>query len=104
MRLMLPDPFRDQSSVLSRGQRTLGPPASAEHELPRDAVSRREVVIDRVAGLLCQLEANRPTGLLLPDRSPIERVPVGRDLLDLERDDIATATRTVAGWRELVYL
>ena len=68
-----------------------------EQELARLLVGSTDVVINRLPGLLGHLEANRLTGLLLPDRGPIEGVSTGGNILDLESDNIATAQFAIDG-------
>jgi hypothetical protein len=46
---------------------------------------------------LGQLELHRATCLLLPDCSPVCRIATRRNVIDLERDDIATAQLAVDG-------
>ena len=56
-----------------------------------------EVNVDRLSGLLGDLELNWPAGLSLPNRGPVDRVAVWRNILDLEADDIASSELAVHG-------
>ena len=71
-----------------------------EQEFARLLAGSTDVVINRLPGLLGHLEANRLTGLLLPDRGPIEGVSTGGNILDLERDNIATTQFAIDGTTE----
>ena len=62
-----------------------------KQEFARLLAGGTDVVINRLPGLLGHLEPNRVTGLLLPDRRPIEGVSAGGNIFDLEGDNIATA-------------
>jgi hypothetical protein len=48
-----------------------------------------KVVVNCLAGLLCYFELNRPTSFLLPDDCSVQGVPVGRQVIDLDGDNIA---------------
>ena len=45
--------------------------------------------------MLGHLESNRPAGLLLADRCTVDRMSMRRNVLDLDRDDIAPAQLAV---------
>jgi hypothetical protein len=70
----------------------LTPTAPAdEQELAGFLASETNVIIDRLSGLLRQLEPNRPSGLLLPYGRAIGSVAVRSNILDLEGDDMSVA-------------
>jgi hypothetical protein len=56
-----------------------------------------EIVVDSRAGLVCQLEACRPAGFLLPDGSSVQGIAAGCDVIDAERNDVTTAQLAVNG-------
>jgi hypothetical protein len=68
-----------------------------EQELTRLLAGSTDVVINRLPGLLGHLEPNRLTGLLLPDRRPIEAVSTGGNILDFEGDNLATTQFAIDG-------
>jgi hypothetical protein len=63
----------------------------AEQELTRLLAGSTDVVINRLPSLLGHLEPNGLSGLLLPNRRPVEGVSTGGNIFDLERDDVTTA-------------
>ena len=63
--------------------------AAGEHEFAGLLGGRSHVIVDRLAGLFCQLEPDGLPGLFLSDRGPIDCIPTRSDILDLEGDDIA---------------
>jgi hypothetical protein len=46
-------------------------------------------IVDRLPRLLRQLKPDGPTGLLLPHRGAIDRIPAGGNVLDPKCDDVA---------------
>ncbi len=68
-----------------------------EQRMPRLPRPGPQVGIDRLAGLVSQLEADRPAGLPLAHRGAVERVAVGGDVLDPQGDDITPAQLAVQG-------
>src|SRR3981189_1908481 len=71
------DPARDEAGVLPRGHALPRAMSPDEQEFARLLAGGTNVVINRLPGLLGHLESNRLTGLLLPDRRPIEGVSAG---------------------------
>jgi hypothetical protein len=69
---------------------TLTAPAD-EQILARLLVGGANVIIDRLADLVGQLEADRTTCLPLPHGGAVGGVAVRRDVLDLDGDDITAA-------------
>jgi hypothetical protein len=47
-------------------------------------------IIDRLAGLFTQFKSHRPPSLFLPHRCTIRCLPARSDILDPDRDDVAT--------------
>src|SRR5215469_332606 len=68
-----------------------------EQEFPQLLAGSMDVVINRLPRLLTHLKPNRLTGLLLPDRRPIEGVSTGGNILDPEGNNIATAQFAIDG-------
>jgi hypothetical protein len=63
--------------------------AAGEHKFAGLLGGVPQVIINSLAGLFRQLESGGLSGLLLPDRGPIDRIYARRDVLDLEGDEIA---------------
>src|SRR6516225_4374131 len=91
------DPFTDEAGVLPGGEATRFAAAAREQELPRPPSLQLEVVIDRLPGLLGDLEPDWPPGLPLSDSRSVERVTVRRHVLYADGDDVAAAQLTVDG-------
>ena len=62
---------------------------ATKQKLARFLASGFDVIIDGLPRLLCQLKPDGPTGLLLPYRRAIDRIPARRNVLDPKCDDIA---------------
>src|SRR5258708_37273089 len=71
--------------------------APAEQEFAGLRAGNSEILVNGLPRLLCQLETDRATGLLLADRCSIECVAVGGHVIDAHRDDIAAAQFAVDG-------
>ena len=54
-----------------------------------------KIFVYRLPRLLCQLEANRSTRLLLTDAGSIKRATIGRDITDAQRNEIAASQLAV---------
>ncbi|SRR6266404_4640922 len=85
------DPLRHETGVLPSCHALPRATSSGEQEFAGLLVSRTDVVIDCLPGLLGHLEPDRLPGLLLSDRRPIDGVPTRGNILDLESDDITIA-------------
>src|SRR6185312_12519243 len=91
------NPVGDQSSVLPGCQTPTQRMSTGEQELARLFTDGLEIVVDCLAGLLGQFEPHGLPSLLLADCRPIDCIPAGRNVLDLERRDITTAQLAVDG-------
>ena len=68
-----------------------------EHELIRRFTASPQVFIDSLAGLLSQFKPDGLPCLPLADGGPISRMAVGRDILDLQRNDITGSELAIDG-------
>src|ERR1700730_6026391 len=89
------DPSGDQAGILPCRDAPASSTAAAEQEVSRFSTGGADVVVDCLAGMLGDLESNRQPGLLLADRCTGGRISMRRNVLDLERDDIATTQLAV---------
>src|SRR5450631_1263465 len=83
------NPLGNEPCVLSRRDAPSRTAPAGEHEFARLLGSRSHIIVDRLAGLFSQLEPYRLSRLFLSNCGTIDCVPTGRDILDLEGDDIA---------------
>ena len=86
-----------KSRVLPRGQVRIGAAPAGEQALAGAAARGPQVVVERVARHLGQLEADGPAGLALADSGAVDGVAVGRHVIDAQRDQIAAAQLAVDG-------
>src|SRR3984893_2541584 len=91
------DPIGDQTGILTRRHALPRPSMSAEQELARFLAGGSQVVVNGLPGLLGDFEPDRNARLFLPDGGAIDGVSMGRDVVDLESHDIATAQLAVDG-------
>lgn len=84
------DPLLHQSSILPCRQ-AASIASTCEQELTRLASRQAQVLIERLSGLVSQLEPNWPAGLLLPDGRPVHRVSTRGDVIDANGNNIAAA-------------
>src|SRR5258707_9761385 len=82
------DPARDKPSVLSGGHGAVATATTAEEKFTGFLSGSFDVVVDGLPCLLGQLKPDWPTGLLLPYRRTIDRVPTRRHVLDPKCDHI----------------
>jgi hypothetical protein len=54
-----------------------------------------KIFVYRLPRLLCRLEANRSTRLLLTDAGSVKRVTIGRDITNAQRNEIAASQLAV---------
>jgi len=90
------DPLADEAGVLTCREATTVA-ATGEQKFAGLPMGHSEILVDGLPRLLCQLETDRATGLLLADRCSIECVAVGH-VIDAHRDDIA-ARAICCRWR-----
>ena len=62
---------------------------ATEQKFARLLTSGFDLIVDGLSRLLRQLKPDGSTGLLLPHRGAIDRVPARCDVLDPKSDDIA---------------
>src|SRR5215471_5440589 len=91
------DPFADETSILPSSQMPIGATPALEQALTRFPPARSEIVVERLPCELSQLEADRPTRFPLPVRRPVDRVPVGRNIVHTEGGEVAAAQLAVDG-------
>src|SRR5262245_55032381 len=91
------NPFTEKTSVLSGRQASVRPTPTGKQIVAWFLACSLHVVVDGLPRCLGQLEPHRATRFLLPDRSPVSRISTRRNVIDLERDDIATAELAVDG-------
>ena len=75
----------------------IGAAAAGEQALPCFAVARSQIVVQRVPSDLRQLEPDRPARLSLANVGAVDGVPVGRHVIDAQRDEIAAPQLAVDG-------
>src|SRR6516165_12658188 len=64
---------------------------------PRFLVGCRQILIDRLPGLLGELESYRPTGLSLAHGCPLYCMAVGGDVIDPDGDQVTSSQLAVDG-------
>ncbi len=87
----------DETSILACRQVLIGAATAWEQALAEPSAADAKVVVERLPGHFRQLEANRPTGLPLPDVGAVNRVAVGGHVIDAESDEIAAAQSAIDG-------
>jgi hypothetical protein len=63
--------------------------AALEQKIAGTLPARRKVLVSRLARLLSNLKPDRPTGFALPNGGTVDRITMGRDVLDLEAHQVA---------------
>jgi hypothetical protein len=81
------DPLRQQASILAGGEAAAFAAAAMEQEIARTRSGCREVIVNRLASLLSNLEPDRPTRLVLPNGRAVDRVAIWCDILDVRRQN-----------------
>src|SRR5215475_7861358 len=90
-------PFREKPSILA-GRHALAVTLSArEQRFAWLLTGGSEVVIDRLAGLIRELELDRLSRLLLPHHCAIDCIAIRSNILDLQGDDVATTKLAING-------
>jgi hypothetical protein len=84
----------DEARILSCRQVTGIIGAASKQRLPRTSSRMPNVGVDRLS-VLGDFELHRPPGLLLPNRRTVERVAVGRHVVEAHGHHIATAQLAV---------
>jgi hypothetical protein len=83
------DPLRQQAGILAGGEATTLAATATKEEVAGSLLSRRNVLIDRLARLLGDLESDRKTGLVLPNGRTVDSIAMWCDVFDLEPHDVA---------------
>src|SRR6516162_8731841 len=91
------NPFCDEPPILPCCHGLTNPPAAGEQKMAWHLAGRLEVVVNGLARLLRQLEADWTPGLSLAHRRTSERVSVRGNVFDLHRDDIAASQLAING-------
>src|SRR5450759_140627 len=91
------NPLGDEPRILPRRHAPYRTSSADKQGFTGLLTSSPYVVVDRLAGLLRQFEFDGLSGLLLSHRRSIEGIPARRNVLDLERNDIAATQLAVDG-------
>ncbi|NJO32491.1 MAG: hypothetical protein HC869_04535 [Rhodospirillales bacterium] len=91
------DPLTDETSVLACRQMPIRPTTAWEQALADLSVADPKVVVDSLPRYFGQLETNRPTGLPLSDVGSVNRMSVGRYVIDAESDKIVAPQLDIDG-------
>jgi hypothetical protein len=79
------------------GEALLLAAAAAEEKAPALPFREAKVLIDGLAALFGDFKADRTPGFLLPNGGSLHCIAMGRDVLDFQAHDIATAKLAVDG-------
>lgn len=85
------NPLTEKAGVLPRRQAAARSTPASEKIVTQLLAGRLHIVVNGLPCRLGQFELYRAASLLLPDGSPVNRIAVRRNVVDLERYDIATA-------------
>jgi hypothetical protein len=75
----------------------IGTAPAAEHQLTKRFLTGLQILVDSLASLLGHFKANGLPRLLLAYRSPIGCIAFGRDILDLQCNNIAGPELAIDG-------
>ena len=89
------NPLTDQAGVLPGGQAAINSAPAGKQELAVAPACNPKMLVDCLPCLLGQFEPHGPSGLLLPNRGPVQGVAVGGDIVDADGHDIATTQLAV---------
>src|SRR5262249_18219621 len=84
------NPVRAKAPVLPRGDALCRPPATREQKFARLLPGHLQVGINGFAGVVGQFEPDGAPRLFLTHCRTGDRIPIGSNVFDLERDDIAS--------------
>ena len=79
------DPLRQQASILAGGEAAAFAAAAMEQEIAWTRSGCREVIVNRLASLLSNLEPDRPTSFALPNGGTFDGIAMRCDVLDPEQ-------------------
>jgi hypothetical protein len=91
------DPGVDNSCILSCREVRVRPEAAREEILAVFRVDLRKPGLDRGAGLLGDLELNRPACLLLIDSGAVSNSVAGANIVDLQPHKVAASEFAIDG-------
>lgn len=83
-------PTPERAGILPRRQSTSAA-TTDEKKLTRFTSRQAQALVDCLSSFVGQLEAHRPTSLLLPDSCAIHRVTAWNDIIDADGNDIEAA-------------
>jgi hypothetical protein len=89
------NPPSEQTRVLPGRKTAVRSAPAGEQIVARLLAGSLQIVVDGLSRCLRQLKLDRPAGLLLPNTRAIGCIIARRDVIDLERHDIATTELTV---------
>ncbi len=84
------NPLREQARILTGREAAIWTPMTGEQEIAGFLAVCLEVVIDRLTGLLGDLELDRPAGLPLAHCRSVNSIPMRRDIPHLEAHYVTT--------------
>jgi len=91
------DPSGDKPSELPCRYASIAAPTTKEEEIGGLFAHRVDVTIERLTGLLGHFEPDRPSGLLLADRSALHGMSVWRNVFDPEANEVAAPELAIDG-------
>jgi hypothetical protein len=91
------NPFGDHPGVLPRRYRHVPTSTAAKEVLAWFLIGGSDIIIDRLAGLLCHLEPDRLAGLPLAHGCPIDRMTMRSNVLDPQADNVASSELAIDG-------
>ena len=91
------DPLADETSILACRQLQIGSATACEQALAKLSTADPKVIVHRLPRHFGQLESNRAAGLPLPYVGAVNRVTIGRHVVDAESDEIAAAQFAIDG-------
>jgi hypothetical protein len=83
------EPLGQKPRILA-GCQALSQSPTREQKLPRFLAGQLDVVVDGLASWLGQLKPDRTAGLFLAHACAIDGVPVGRNVIDFDCDNVTT--------------
>jgi len=90
------EPVRQKARILSGGY-VLSGPATIRQVLTWLLSGSRQVVINRLSGLLGKFKSNRPLSFSLAHRRPFDVIAVGSNVIGSNGDKVATSQFAIDG-------
>jgi len=94
------EPFSEQPRVLPGGQATIALASASEQIFSRLFAGRLQIIVHGSARCLSQLELDWSARLLLANARTICCIAAWRDVIDLQRHDVAATKLAVDGYVE----